>query len=168
MADWTNLPNQAVGVGGLPSGTTVTALRDNPVAIAEGAAGAPRVQGVALSGIRIADEAGSRNSTGTSTLLTVIDMDAARTVLLDGFVFATSNPSGVIRYRTSLNNGSTWGTEITLASVPGGVDGTDRFTRVIDFSGGINAIQIRFSQGVISTGSVSAQAAVLVIEGEVT
>ena len=44
MADWTNLPNQAVGVGGLPSGTTVTALRDNPVAIAQGAAGAPRVQ----------------------------------------------------------------------------------------------------------------------------
>jgi hypothetical protein len=42
MADWTNLPNTAVGVGGLPSGTTVTALRDNPVAIAEGAAGAPR------------------------------------------------------------------------------------------------------------------------------
>jgi hypothetical protein len=43
MADWTNLPNTAVGVGGLPSGTTVTALRDNPVAIAEGAPGAPRV-----------------------------------------------------------------------------------------------------------------------------
>ena len=47
MADWTNLPNQAVGVGGLPSGTTVTALRDNPVAIAEGAAGAPRLRGFA-------------------------------------------------------------------------------------------------------------------------
>ena len=45
MADWTNLPNQAVGVGGLPSGTTVTALRDNPIAIAEGAAGAPRANG---------------------------------------------------------------------------------------------------------------------------
>lgn len=45
MADWTNLPNAAVGVGGLPSGTTVTALRDNPVAIAQGAAGAPRANG---------------------------------------------------------------------------------------------------------------------------
>jgi hypothetical protein len=43
MATWTNLPNTAVGVGGLPSGTTVTALRDNPVAIAEGATGAPRI-----------------------------------------------------------------------------------------------------------------------------
>ena len=45
MADWTNLPNAAVGVGGLPSGTTVTALRDNPIAIAEGALGAPRLSG---------------------------------------------------------------------------------------------------------------------------
>lgn len=48
MADWTNLPNQAVGVGGLPSGATVTALRDNPVAIAEGAPGAPRIQRAAI------------------------------------------------------------------------------------------------------------------------
>jgi hypothetical protein len=44
MPDYTDLPNSAVGVGGVPSGTTVTALRDNPLAIAEGAAGAPRVQ----------------------------------------------------------------------------------------------------------------------------
>ena len=54
MADWTPLPNQAVGVGGLPSGTTVTALRDNPIAIAEGAAGAPRIVGDALN-LRIAE-----------------------------------------------------------------------------------------------------------------
>ena len=49
MADWTTLPNAAVGVGGLPSGTTVTALRDNPVAIAEGAPGAPRIYGDAAA-----------------------------------------------------------------------------------------------------------------------
>jgi len=54
MADWTNLPNLAVGVGGLPSGTTVTALRDNPIAIAEGAAGAPRVEGLGQSVTRAA------------------------------------------------------------------------------------------------------------------
>ena len=48
MADWTALSNTAVGVGGLPSGATITALRDNPQAIAEGAAGAPRVVDGAL------------------------------------------------------------------------------------------------------------------------
>jgi hypothetical protein len=48
MADWTTLSNTAVGVGGLPSGATITALRDNPIAIAEGAVGAPRVVDGAL------------------------------------------------------------------------------------------------------------------------
>ena len=43
MTDYTILSNTAVGVGGLPSGATVTALRDNPIAIAEGAVGAPSV-----------------------------------------------------------------------------------------------------------------------------
>ena len=37
-----------MGVGGLPSGATVTALRDNPIAIAEGTAGAPKIQAAAL------------------------------------------------------------------------------------------------------------------------
>lgn len=41
MTTWTNISNAAVAVGGIPSSTTVTALRDNPVAIAEAAAGAP-------------------------------------------------------------------------------------------------------------------------------
>lgn len=41
MATWTTISNAAVAVGGIPSSTTVTALRDNPVAIAEAATGAP-------------------------------------------------------------------------------------------------------------------------------
>ena len=48
MTDYTALSNTAVGVGGLPSGATVTALRDNPLAIAEGSAGAPRISGKAM------------------------------------------------------------------------------------------------------------------------
>lgn len=41
MTTWTNISNAAVAVGGIPSSTTVTALRDNPVAMAESASGAP-------------------------------------------------------------------------------------------------------------------------------
>jgi len=48
VTDYTILSNTAVGVGGLPSGATVTALRDNPIAIAEGTAGAPKIQAAAL------------------------------------------------------------------------------------------------------------------------
>jgi len=40
---WTTISNAAVVVGGIPSSSTVTALRDNPGAIAETASGAPVV-----------------------------------------------------------------------------------------------------------------------------
>jgi hypothetical protein len=43
MTTWTNISNAAVAVGAIPSSTTVTALRDNPVAIAGAASGAPVV-----------------------------------------------------------------------------------------------------------------------------
>ena len=43
MTTWTTIVNAAVAVGGIPASTTVTALRDNPSAIAESANGAPVV-----------------------------------------------------------------------------------------------------------------------------
>jgi hypothetical protein len=43
MATWTSISNAAVAVGGIPSSSTVTALRDNPTAMAETANGAPVV-----------------------------------------------------------------------------------------------------------------------------
>lgn len=43
MTTWTTISNAAVAVGGIPSSTTVTALRDNPSAIAESSSGAPVV-----------------------------------------------------------------------------------------------------------------------------
>lgn len=41
MTSWTSISNAAVAVGGIPASSTVTALRDNPSALAEGASGAP-------------------------------------------------------------------------------------------------------------------------------
>ena len=109
MADWTNLPNQAVGVGGLPSGTTVTALRDNPVAIAEGAPGAPRIVDGALA--TTATNAGrnwvlARNAlaqagaVGTWALLqtsTEVDLGAGSTRAGSGLLYTNAHggsPSG--------------------------------------------------------------------------
>jgi hypothetical protein len=43
MTTWTTISNSAVAVGGIPSSSTVTALRDNPSAMAEAANGAPVV-----------------------------------------------------------------------------------------------------------------------------
>ena len=55
MTTWTDLSAGAVGVGGIPSGSTVTALRDNPIAIAEGASGAPRIVGASIHATTAAD-----------------------------------------------------------------------------------------------------------------
>ena len=46
---WTNIDNALVSVGALPFATTIQALRDNPIAIAAGDAGAPKVQAAALA-----------------------------------------------------------------------------------------------------------------------
>ena len=43
MTTWSTISNAAVAVGAIPSSTTVTALRDNPAAMAETATGAPVV-----------------------------------------------------------------------------------------------------------------------------
>ena len=39
MTTWTTIVNAAVNVGGIPGSSTVTAFRDNPIAIAEESSG---------------------------------------------------------------------------------------------------------------------------------
>jgi len=45
---WTTISNALVAVGALPFATTIQALRDNPIAIAAGDVGAPRIQTAAI------------------------------------------------------------------------------------------------------------------------
>ena len=48
MAEWTNIPDDVLEPGKPIRSVDAIALRDNPVAIAEGAAGAPRIEDAAL------------------------------------------------------------------------------------------------------------------------
>lgn len=41
MTTYSTISNASVAVGAIPSSTTITALRDNPIAISEGSSGAP-------------------------------------------------------------------------------------------------------------------------------
>ena len=118
MADWTTLPNTAVGVGGLPSGTTVTALRDNPVAIAEGAPGAPRIAINVFS-----------TSSGSPTFT---DLDQ----YLGFFSFHrnTGFSSSNLFLQYSTDNGSTFASSQILFELPN--DGTIR-TVFFDFASGM-------------------------------
>ena len=47
---WTNIPNGNLAIGAPIRSVDQLALRDNPIAIAEGATGAPRVRAEALNG----------------------------------------------------------------------------------------------------------------------
>lgn len=49
MATWTNISNTNLQPGAPARSVDVIALRDNPIALAEGAAGAPRIQTAALA-----------------------------------------------------------------------------------------------------------------------
>jgi len=49
MATWTNIANQSLEPGSPARSVDAFALRDNPIAIAQGAAGAPRIVDQALS-----------------------------------------------------------------------------------------------------------------------
>ena len=106
MADWTNLPNLAVGVGGLPSGTTVTALRDNPIAIAEGAAGAPRVRGTA----RNHNKLGEITATADVTEVALTDLPAHNDIIIvcEDFNRGADDDSITAAIQISDNNGSSW------------------------------------------------------------
>ena len=106
MTDWTNLPNAAVGVGGLPSGTTVTALRDNPIAIAEGAAGAPRVDGTA----RNHNKLGEITATADVTSIELTDLPAHNDIIIvcEEFVRGADGTSLSVTPQISDNNGSSW------------------------------------------------------------
>ena len=114
MTDWTTLPNQSVGVGGLPSGTTVTALRDNPVAIAEGSPGAPRVKARAITPEFLPLVSGTGTSAnGWTNLdpLTVVELFVA----VRGGGFARD-----IQLRASADGGVNYGDWTNIASAEPG------------------------------------------------
>jgi hypothetical protein len=177
MADWTNLPNTAVGVGGLPSGTTVTALRDNPVAIAEGAAGAPPVIG----------NARSHNLLATATITTSVSSLAITDLpeyieyaIVTNTLFNISSSDAVFGLQISDNNGSSYSQVIRnsgltnnvrvdtrvfvgplgsfalgILSVSGVGLANEARTGASSLGGTINAMRLNVSTGNITAGSFS-------------
>jgi len=109
MTTWTDLPNAAVQPGGRPRGSTITALRDNPIAIAEDATGAPKIKRKHML---------SSVATSPNTFLNLGEYSAI------DFDFMFANTSGIsqnfqIQYTT--NGGTTWSTAQTLQTVLAGI-----------------------------------------------
>lgn len=111
MADWTSISDAQVDPDAPLTSGLGYAWRDNPIAIAEGASGAPRVRGRALSHVSF----GAIAVTGTGGQGYT---DCAGVGVVMSPMHVATN-GRVLRARYSNNNGSTWGSWQTVISITG-------------------------------------------------
>lgn len=170
MTAWTTLSNALVAVGAKPFATTIQALRDNPIAIAEGALDAPKVVGAALdlmlpfvdTGIVASPVAGWTSG-----------LDRATWIELD-IVVVNGGATSPLQGRLSSDGGTTWSAYTTIFSVTGGSSLTGRLfiniktgaarlaapsiaSATLAFTGAPNAVQFRIntaSSSISLTGKI--------------
>ena len=126
----------------------MTAAIDNPVAIAEGAASAARIQPAALD---IYGGTGTVTNTD-ATILTITDLDNTPVLLcdleIDARATSGNTTTAVIQYRTSTDNGSTYGSYTTAFSLTADdTDNSDRQMQIILLGASDNAVQFYFDRG---------------------
>ena len=134
MADWTELDTDGLLPGEPFTSAKALAFFENPVAMAEGKVNAPKVVSEALN---MFVGAGASDAS-------FLNLERVDKVLLDGSIIWTSGAgSAVLQYRTSTDNGSTWGSYVTFtgpaSSAP--IIGVGR--RVVSLGASNNAIGIR-------------------------
>jgi len=151
MPAWTDITNALVAVGAKPFATTIQALRDNPAAMAEGAAGAPKIRVP-----HMVSGAAARNQVFTG----LGDYSGI------SFELKARNNSGAARdlqIEYSTNGGSSWSSTTPLL----GSGGNDQLTvsGALDFaSGALMAIfastNVSFAPGRVSTTMSGASLAI--------
>jgi hypothetical protein len=139
----------------------LTAVKDNPVAIAEGASGAPRVVAGALG-----TYLGTGSATAAGAILDVTDLADVGQVLVYGLleVDAPADESATVKVQVaySTDNGSTFGSasDVPGASLTsGGSPETGQFIYVVALTGGQNALRFSLQEiGDLSTlsGTITA------------
>ena len=107
---WTNISNALVAVGALPFATTIQALRDNPIAIANGDVGAPRNSDASLS---------------TTVTAAGASWVGARTAALSAgavgsYVFARSSTASDVAFGNTRAGSALLPTSAAYAAVPSG------------------------------------------------
>lgn len=123
--------------------------RDNPIAIAEGASGAPKNLGRSM-------DIDAGNLAGTAA---ITNLDNCAKLLLSATAVAISaSPLATIGYQLSADNGATWGTSVTLATSYPGSTGAGTLTAcaaasaIVDMTG-FNAIRLSGS-GTLSGAAI--------------
>lgn len=108
MTTYTTITNSEIDQDSPITQPLLTSLRDNPIAIAEGSSGAPRIQGKAL-------QTWVDRITGGTDSITGLD-DYGALNLRGRAEFLTSS-SSTIQIQLSDNNGSTWASATTVATI---------------------------------------------------
>jgi len=153
MADWTTIPDSSVEPGKPIRSIDGLALRDNPVAIAEGAVGAPRVVSAARPQAKIAEAI----TTVPLIVLALTNIPAHHAISLS--LSATFSGNAVYAVQISNNNGATWVTcfsqtlptkmkVLIFSETSGPTLCTSTNTFAIDFAGPINAVRIVQTSGI--------------------
>jgi len=103
MTTYTTITNAEIDQDSPITQPLLTALRDNPVAITEGSAGAPKVQAAALDTFIARVNAGSP---------TITNLDTQASIMCAGGV-----TNGTLTVELSDDNGSTWATAETIVNL---------------------------------------------------
>lgn len=111
MTAWTDIPDSMIQQGKPIRATDGRALRDNPAAIAAGADGAPRVQGIALGGVYL----GRFTQIGKNPE-PLVGLDKVGLLMCD-FVWSGG---ATLQIGLSTNGGASYGSWINLFTIAGG------------------------------------------------
>lgn len=143
MADWTDITDASVDPDAPVTSELAYAWRDNPIAIAQGSVGAPKVRSDALN---LAAGSGNRTSIGTIFQLNSLDRVAAFYVSSAVTAGGASSGAVSISYQTSTNGGTTWSGDNALVSFTSAGDATSRQSfDIVTIAAGVNSVRFRMS-----------------------
>src|SRR5690625_6125710 len=122
MAQWTNIPTDRIEPGKPIRAIDGLALRDNPIAIAEGAAGAPRVQtnGIADSAVTTAKINNNAVTTAKINNNAVTTVKIANSNVTAQKLATGGNENNWVRSRTATSTAGQVGTYAFVTRVTGG------------------------------------------------
>lgn len=116
MTDYISITEAQTDPGAPFTSDLAKQYRDNPIAIAEGATGAPRVQGIALGGVYLGSFTQDGKNPKDLVGLDKVGLLVADVITMSG---ASSSGGGTVHIALSANGGVSYGGWITLYTEPG-------------------------------------------------
>lgn len=147
MTSYVTITDEETDPGAPVTSELLKKERDNPIAIAEGATGAPRVQGIALGGVYLGSF--TQDGKGPQGL---VGLDKVGLLVADVITTGVSS-NGIVQIALSADGGASYGGWITLYTEPG-VTGEHVVGRLhIDLATGDWRVRLLASDGgVLATG----------------